>query len=387
MVQTVNNLVALRYPNRQLGAQILRTWEQGGAVLPLDASLPAKVVDDLLERFRPQELKYPGGSTKLPGGEPVDGPAAAVVPTSGSSGPPRGAQLTHHALQWSAEASLRRLGIDRSGRWLCCLPISHVAGLAIVVRSALTGNDPVIHDRFDPDAIRREPDADLISLVPTQLSRLLDAGVDLDRFAVILLGGAPATPALLERAASAGARVVQTYGMTETCGGCVYDGLPLDGVSVRLAGQTIELAGPMLMSGYRLEPELTRRVLDDGWFTTSDRGRLENGRLEVLGRLDDVIITGGEKVSARAIEQLLLEDPEIAEAAVVGLDDPRWGQAVAAVVVTARDRFLDTARVRQSLRSKAPAHEIPKLIRPVEAIPRTRSGKPDGPAIRRMLTS
>ncbi|MEX2586612.1 MAG: AMP-binding protein [Actinomycetota bacterium] len=379
------NLVALRYPNRQLGARILQAWESGQAVLPLDTSLPHSQVADLLERFRPAQLHEPGATTKLGAARPVDGAVAAVIPTSGSSGPPKGVLLTHDALRWSAGASIRRLGVEPSLRWLCCLPISHVAGLAIVVRSALSGTTPAVHDRFDPEAIRRQKDADLISLVPTQLTRLLDAGVDLRRFAAVLLGGGPAGESLLERAAAAGATVVQTYGMTETCGGCVYDARPLDGVSVRVSGGIIELAGPMLMSGYRLEAELTRQVLTGGWFTTSDLGRLDNGRLTVLGRADNVIITGGEKVSARRVTQLLVEHPGIADAAVLGLPDPDWGQRVAAVVVAGEGKAVDEAQVARALRTKAAPYEVPKLIRTVELIPRTRSGKPDLPAIRELL--
>lgn len=379
------DLVALRYPNRRLGAQILQAWEHGLAVLPVDHSLPSRTVAGLLERFRAARLEDETGTTELPGAQPIDADVAAVVLTSGSSGPPKGVELTHRALKWSAAASIRRLGVGADLHWLCCVPVGHVAGLAILVRSLVGGTTPVIHDRFDPDAVRAETSTRLISLVPTQLRRLLDAGVDLSGYAAVLLGGGPAPSALLTQAAAAGIQVVKTYGMTETCGGCVYNGEPLEGVGLRLDGEIIELSGPMLMSRYRRDPALSRQVLQDGWFTTADRGRLVNGKLQVLGRVDDVIITGGRKVSAGTVEHHLLDLPDILDAAVVGLDDPEWGQIVAALVVTKSDG--DIEQLREALRPRIAAHELPKRILRTDSIPRTRSGKSDRPAIQLLFTT
>lgn len=370
-------LIALRYPNRQLATRLTAAWEEGLAALPLDPALPADAARALLERFRPSQLEDASGRTDLPDGVPVAAGVALVIPTSGSEGDPKGVELTHDALLASARAVVSRLGADAGQRWLCCLPITHIAGLGILVRSALTGIPPVIHDHFDPESIAGETRAKLISLVPAMLLRLLDAGVDLARYSAVMLGGAPAWPGLLERARSMGINLILTYGMTETCGGCIHDGRPLEGVEVRIRrGEQIAIRGPMLMSGYRLEPQATNRVLQGGWFLTSDRGRLEpDGELIILGRRDDVIITGGLKVSPAEVEEILRQHPGVADAAVTGIADEHWGQAVAALIVPAGGRGPDLPELREFVSRYAPRHKAPRHIRVVQDLPRTASGK------------
>ena len=262
----------------------------GPAILPLDPTLPRARLDELIEAFSPatvessqefQQGSGPGRAARA-GVDHAPGVAedvAVVLPTSGSTGLPKGAELTAAALTASATASLARLGSAPGERWLCCLPVHHISGLGVLVRSLLAGSTPVIADRADAGVLVRasERGCRYISLVPTQLRRLLDAGAPLAEFGGILLGGAAAPPGLLEEAGAAGARVVTTYGMTETCGGCVYDGEPLDGVRVATGSdERIMISGAVLFSRYRLAPRLTKAVLRDGWFVTSDLG--EHGR-------------------------------------------------------------------------------------------------------------
>jgi O-succinylbenzoic acid--CoA ligase len=238
----------------------------------------------------------------------------------------------------------------------------------------------VLHPRFDPAAIAADASTNIVSLVPTMLRRLLAAGVDVARFRWILLGGGPVPAELVAAATAAGARVVATYGMTETCGGAVYDGVPLPGVRVATAGDgTIALAGPMLMRGYRLRPEETAAALRDGWFLTSDVGELDpSGRLRVLGRRDDLIISGGQKVLPVEVANVLMEHPAVADAAVAGRPDDEWGQAVAAVVVPAPGAAPTLAELRAFVAERLAPYKAPRYLVIVAEVPRGPTGKPVG---------
>lgn len=380
-------LLALRYPNRRMADRLAEVWDAGAAALPVNPALPETEVRALLDRLRPASIEDENGTTELPGAAPVKEGVALVVPTSGSSGEPKGVELSHSALEASARAYAARLGTSGGERWLCCLPLSHIGGLGILVRSRLAGTAPVVLDRFDAEAVSAERDATLISLVPTTLIRLLDAGADLSRWSVVLIGGAGLAPGQRQRALDSGVRLVQTYGMTETCGGCNFDGLPLDGVDMKVLDEQIFVRGPVLMDGYRLQPELTGRALKDGWFATADRGRIgPEGRLEVLGRVDDVIVTGGEKVDPEEVEAVLRTHPGIADAAVAGVPDPEWGQAVAALVVPAGNGPVPgPAEVRSFLAVSLAPFKAPKRVVAAERIPRTASGKVRRPAVRQLL--
>jgi O-succinylbenzoic acid--CoA ligase len=283
-------------------------------------------------------------------------------------------------------AGHKRLGVETGDRWLCCLPLFHIAGFGILVRSSLLDSPPEILDRFKPKAVARS-EATHVSLVPTQLKRLLDEGVDLDRFKKILLGGAVIPTDLVRRATEAGADVVRSYGMTETCGGVVYDGVPLDGVDVRLQEDgRIEIKGPSVMVRYRNDPGRTIAVLRDGWLTTSDRGRFSQGRLEVVGRADDLIMTGGEKVSPAEVGALLTEHPLVGEVAVFGIESEEWGESVVAVVVPRDLNELPRVEDMQSfLRDKLAGYKVPKDIVLAAAIPRTANGKVDVQGLRTLL--
>ncbi|MGH8899246.1 MAG: AMP-binding protein [Egibacteraceae bacterium] len=361
-------------PGPALLDALRRALDGGPAIGLLDPGLPSQQRDRLLAALRPDA--------------PVDHDVAVVVATSGSTGAPKGVELTAAALESSARASLARIGARPGDRWLCCLPTSHIAGIQVLVRALVLGADPLIHQRFDVAAVA-EAEATHVSLVPTMLLRLLDAGVDVARFGCILLGGADAPPALLDRARAAGARIVTTYGMTETAGGCVYDGHPLDGVEARVGEDgRIRIRGPVLARGYRGHPDLDAEAFHDGWFCTADLGRwAPEGQLEVLGRADDVIVTGGENVAPATVAGLLAEHPEVAAAAVVGRCDPEWGQRVVAVVVPTDPRRPPALEgLRRFVAERATAAHAPRELVLVDALPLLGSGKLDRAALVREAT-
>lgn len=325
---------------------------------------------------------------------------ALVVPTSGSTGEPRRVLLEAHALRASADATHARLG--GAGRWLLALPLTHVAGLQVLVRSLRAGTRPVVvGEPADPAALAAAVEsasgyADRLytSLVPTQLRRALDdtrAAATLRRLDAILVGGAAVAPDLVRRARDAGLRVVRTYGMTETCGGCVYDGLPLDGVTVAVRDGRVELAGPVLARGYLADPaaDAAAFVDRDGVRTlrTSDLGRLDGDRLEVLGRADDVLVTGGENVAPAAVERVIGE-LGVGPVCVVGVPDPEWGQLVVAVVVAPSGRplpTLDDLR-RHVARTLGPA-AAPRRLVLVDGLPERGPGKVDRAAVARLAAA
>lgn len=313
--------------------------------------------------------------------EPVEPGTALVVRTSGSTGTPRGVLLSAAALRASAAATHARLG--GPGRWLLVLPAQHIAGAQVLARSILAGREPVVgRGPFAEAAAPALADGGprYTSLVPTQLTRLLAAGgrdlAALQAFDAVLVGGAALADTTLDRAREAGVAVVTTYGMSETAGGCVYDGTPLDGVRVALRDDVIHLGGPTLAHGYRLDPEATAAAFAGGWFRTSDLGTWENGLLRVLGRADDMINTGGVKIAPAAVERVLTRQPGVTEVCVVGVPDPEWGQRIAAAVVGAADAAA-LAAVRRELGPAA----VPKEVRVVPALPLRGPGKVDRRAV------
>ena len=354
----------------------------GPAILPLDPRLPPARVADLLHAFSPTavethegaERTRPTTSSVMPAGSGAGLPheVAVVIATSGSTGEPKGVQLSAAALMHSARASLRRLGARPGERWLCPLPTSHIAGLGVLVRSLVAGTAPVVTDRLGPMELGA-PGCAFVSLVPTQLRRMLDAGADLAAFRAILAGGAAVPASLLAEARAAGARVVTTYGMSETCGGCVYDGVPLDGVTVRTAGDgLLRISGPVLMNRYRGGPDLGDE------FVTSDLGYVRDGRVVVRGRADDVINTGGHKVVPGEVAAVLESCPGVLEVVVVGRADPEWGQRVTAVVVPADPADPPSLELlRTHVSKRLPRYACPSEVVLTRAIPVLASGKPD----------
>jgi O-succinylbenzoic acid--CoA ligase len=350
----------------------------GPAICPLSPTLPGPALDTLIKALAPAAIQDEPGVHTLAGGLPTS--AAVLIATSGSTGTPKIVELSTEALLASATATLARVG-SPDASWLCCLPTSHIAGIQTLVRSLVAGTTPVIHPGFSLKAVATAGPVH-VSLVPTQLRRLLEAGTDLSGYASVLLGGAAAPPDLLATARAQGTRIFTTYGMSETSGGCVYDGRPLDGVSLEIADDgRIRLAGPTLFTGYRLQPDLTASVRDGDWFVTNDLGVLNEGVLSVRGRADDVINTGGEKVVSGEVATTLSRHPLVRDVVVVGRDDPEWGQRVTAIVVAAGPLTLE--EVRDWVRSSLPAHAAPRELQVVPEIPLLPSGKPDRERLRK----
>jgi O-succinylbenzoic acid--CoA ligase len=332
--------------------RLRRAWDDGDAVFPLDPRLPAPARAQVLAAARADE--------------PVADGDALVVATSGTTGEPKAAVLTHDAVAASARATSARLGVDPAAdRWLACLPLAHVGGLSVVTRALATGTPLSVHDGFDAGAVEAaaRAGATLVSLVPTALRR-----VDPALFRVVVLGGSAMPPELPPNA-------VATYGLTETGSGVVYDGVPLDGVEVDVVNAEIRLRCPMLLRAYR---DGTDPRDADGWFPTGDAGIWDaaSGRLRVLGRIGDVIVTGGEKVWPAAVERVLAAHPDVGEAAVVGVPDHEWGARVVAVVVPQdRARPPALADLRDAVKAELPAYAAPRELRIVDALPRTGLGK------------
>jgi O-succinylbenzoic acid--CoA ligase len=311
------------------------------------------------------------------------------VLSSGTSGEPKPIELTVANHLWSALGSALNLGVEREDRWLCCMPLNHVGGLTILLRSTICGTGAVIHDGFQVDRVAAALAADEVSvasLVPTQLVRLLDAGAALDRPRLLLLGGGPVSHDVLAEALDRGATVVQTYGLTEACSQvCTLApdeaderagsaGRPLPGIEVRIEDEEILVRGPTVAPG---------TLAGDGWLHTGDLGRLDGeGYLWVEGRRGDLIVSGGENVRPQRVEEALRSHPGVMDVAVAGRDDREWGQAVIAFVVGATDQRPGEGELIDHVRARLAVHEVPKRVEFVDALPRTGSGK----LLRRKLT-
>ncbi len=365
--------------------------------------LPA--IEDVLDRRYPPVLPVPGADTRtsemlmeaLRVGDDIDDDIALVMPTSGTTGTPKGAMLSTRALIASASATHDRLG--GTGTWLLALPTYHIAGLQVLVRSALAGTVPAeldVSDGFDaaglPDAVAAMGSGRrYASLVVAQLAKALAdpaasaALADLD---AVLLGGGPAPAVILEDAAAHGISVVRSYGMSETAGGCVYDGVPLDGVEVRITDEggvgRIALGGATVASGYR-NPQDPDPFAEAGWFVTDDVGALDDsGVLRVLGRVDDAISTGGLTVLPQPVEAALASHPAIADCAVFGVADDRLGQRVAAAVVLHAGAEPPTVdALRDHVEATLARTAAPRDLHIVDELPRRGIGKVD----RRALTA
>lgn len=358
----MNRLVALDLPGGpQFLTEIERIWADGDAVLPLDRRLDASTRERTATDLAAHEVVDANGRHPLSGGRAVADGDALVVATSGTAGRPKGVVLTHDSLAASADASLARLGHRTDDHWLACLPLCHIGGFSVLVRARRAGCALTVIDGFDADRVtelaRRGCTA--VSLVPTALRR-----IDPSLFRVVLLGGSrPPT----DRPAN----VIATYGLSETGSGVVYDGRALDGVEITLGdGDEILVRGPMLMRGYR---DGSTSIDASGWLHTGDTGRRsEDGTWSVLGRIDDLIKTGGEKVWPDAVESVLAAAFPDRAIVVVGVDDDEWGQKV---VVVTTDPNLRIDELRGAVRERMPAHCAPKDVVVVDAIPSTALGK------------
>jgi o-succinylbenzoate---CoA ligase len=331
---------------------------RGATVVPIDTRLSED--ERALRRAQAQARPSPGG-------------VATVMHTSGTTSVPKPVELTYGNWLAGALGSAVALGLDPAERWLCPLPLTHVGGLSILIRSTIYATTAAVHDGFDTDAVLRdlmEPARriTMISLVPTMLNRLLQAGLQRPpalRWA--LLGGAPIGPELLERALAAGVPVAPTYGMTEGCSQLFTFGFPLPGVEFELSGgdQEILVRGPMVAPG---------ALAEDGWLHTGDLGRTDaRGRLEIVGRRSNTIISGGENVAPEEVEGVLRQHPGVVDVAVIGRPDPEWGEVLVALVVTGNG--LDPDQLRAHCRARLAAFKVPKLVEFVDRLPRTNSGK------------
>jgi len=381
-------LVAIRLLAPAAGDQVSRCWQDGEAVAVLDPRAPAAVTETALARVQPTHIVDEHGRRAHPPGTPANAGVVAVVLTSGTTGDPKAVELTAAGRDAIGQGFAAALDIGPGDRWLVCLPLHHVAGLAILGRSAAAGFPVVTHDGFDLDAVAASPERDattIVSLVPTTLARLVDAGAPLARFRAIVTGGAPLPPAVRERAEAVGGRVVDTYGLSETWGGVLLDGVPLPGAEFEIGEDgDVFVRGAMVMRGYRFDETATAAATTaDGWFCTGDVGRIgSDGRIVITDRRHEVIITGGVNVSPTAVEAVLADHPGVADVCVAGRPDAEWGGRVVAYVVARNPDApprLDDLRAFASERLSAA--QLPREVVLIDAVPRTAGGK----ALRRAL--
>lgn len=350
----------------------------GAAVLPVDVRLTASERAGLITAAKPTVILDEERIHRVDG-EPIDPATSLVIATSGTSGRPRLAELTTAAVEAAVLASAEAIDARPEDRWLSCLPLAHIGGLLVVERHLLLGAPITFRRRLSRSTVAGLGSVRFTSLVPTQLTRLLDAGADLGRFRAILVGGSGMAPDLVERAAATGVRVVQTYGMSETCGGVVYAGRPLAGVEVRAArwGELL-IRGQTLMRGYRLDPEASLAAFEPGgWLRTGDGGEVDaDGTVRVLGRLADVIVSGGEKVWPAEVEAALSTHPGVAAVLVFGVPDREWGARVVARVVRRHRSAPPTLdELRDHAAESISRHKLPRELIIVDHLDQTALGK------------
>jgi o-succinylbenzoate---CoA ligase len=375
-------LVAYAVPPGGIWLDILAAHEASGAsFMPVDLRLSDREQRAIVERARPRRLVTPEDEVVFADPAPVDPERVwAVVATSGVGGAPKLAELPRTALGSAVAGSLSALDASAFDPWVACLTPAHVGGLLVLLRGAMAGAPVDVIEPFEAaKVLRLAPEGAHIALVPTMLRRLVAAAQDLSRLGVLLVGGSPLDPALRDAAARLGARVVPTYGLTESCGGVAYDGIPFEGTDVRISPTgEIQLSGPTLMEGYRADPSATAGAFTvDGWLRTGDLGALDaEGRLIVHGRADDAIQTGGETVWPDEVEAVLRSHPMVADVAVVGVPDAEWGQRVAAWIVPADPADPPTLdELRDRCRDRLALFKAPSELILVDSLPRTSSGK------------
>jgi o-succinylbenzoate---CoA ligase len=368
--------VALVLPSEELVVALHGCLLIGAVAVPVDLRLRAQeraqrtegavLVLDRLDALTPGPPPTP---------RPIDPAATATLMfTSGTTAGPKPVALSYDNWLWNAVGSSLALGLDPEEKWLCPMPLAHVGGLSIQIRSAIYGTTVLLHERFVTErALAALMDADervtLVSLVPTMLSRLLDAGLHRPpTLRRVLLGGGPIAPILLRRAADAGVAVAPSYGMTEACSQIATDGFPLLGVDLRIADD-----GEVLIRGRTVA---AGALGSDGWLETGDLGTFDDrGRLVIAGRKADTIVSGGENVAPAEVEAALLEHPAIADVAAFGRADPEWGEAIVAQVVAVAGAEVTPEELRAHCAARLAPFKVPKRIELVASLPRSVTGK------------
>jgi O-succinylbenzoic acid--CoA ligase len=375
-------------PSREQVVLIHALMKLGAVVLPISPALSDPERQGVLEAEKPAiDLSDAGHLTQTEADLPLLGEhdmddLHCRILTSGSTGAPHTVGLTYGNHLWSAVGSAFNIGVEPEDRWLCCLPLSHIAGLSIVMRSVIYGTTAVLHDAFEVDRVATSLDQEgitLVSLVSTMLVRLLDAGADLSGPRAILVGGGPVPAEVLEEALGRGATVVQTYGLTESCSQATTlapaearrklgsAGRPLLTTHLRILDGEILIQGPTVAPGC---------ADADGWLHTGDLGRIDDeGFLYVTDRIDDLIVSGGENVVPAEVERVLMRHHEVVDAAVVGREDPEWQQAVTAIVVLRNGSATSADDLRRHCAGALAPFKVPKRIELASALPRTPSGK------------
>jgi o-succinylbenzoate---CoA ligase len=376
------------HPRREQVVLLHGLLKVGAALLPLGPRLTAAEREAIVNAEEPIiDLDDPGQLTQTEADLPLLGEhdmddVCCRVLTSGSTGNPKPVALSYGNFLWNAVGSGFNIGVMPDDRWLCCVPLSHIAGLGIVMRSVIYGTTAVIQDGFDVDRVGEALERDritIVSLVTTMLARLLEAGVDLSGPRAILVGGGPVPEEPLQEAIAKGATVVQTYGLTETCSQVTTlapadasrklgsAGRPLLTTHLRIRDGEILIQGPTVAPG---------AADADGWLHTGDLGHIdEEGFLYVDDRIDDMIVSGGENVVPAEVEEVLLRHPEVADAAVIGREDPEWQQAVTAVVVLEDGSEATPDELRRHCAASLAGFKVPKRFELASALPRTPSGK------------
>lgn len=368
-------LIALDMPASTTFVDLVqRAWSNGDAILPIDQRLRPAGKKMLMDTMAPSEIIDASFTiSSLPHGRPMHDGDALVIASSGSTGSPRGIVHTHSSILAGAQASASRLQLSANDHWLVCIPVSHVGGFSVISRALHTGAALTLLPSFDAAAVQEaaKNGTTHTSLVATALSR-----IDTSLFKSILLGGSSAPDNLPSN-------VITTYGMTESGGGVVYDGQPLDNVEIKIVNGEIFLRCPMLMRAYRDDQTIS---IKDGWYATGDIGEIDNnGKLSVYGRQTDMIITGGENVWPSAVENSLTSHPIVNQVVVRGMPDATWGQRVVAYIVlndaaqTSEMKLLSD--LREHVKQTLPAFCAPQQIVVLAEIPRTSLGKVDVQAL------
>jgi O-succinylbenzoic acid--CoA ligase len=375
-----DELVAIDLPPGPGWVELVnRLWLEEVPFLPLDHRLSERERRAIVDRARPQFVIDAAGETLLGDATPVAPGVAIVMPTSGTAGTPKLVELHRVAVVVAVSRSAKRLGATPGAPWLCPLTPAHIGGLLVLLRGAILGAPVTMHERFDPERLVHDGEgAAFASVVPAMVRRLLASDLGLHGL-TLLVGGDGIDDRTAEDARARGARIVTTYGLTETCGGFTYDGVPLAGMQVRLdAAGAIEVSGSTVMEGYRLDPAATGAAFTtDGWLRTGDLGTIgEDGLLSVHGRADHVIRSGSEKIWPEEVERALASHPKVQDVAVAGSGDPEWGAHVSAFVVPTRvddPPSLEELRIHGA--EDLARFKLPRELHLVAEIPRTSTGK------------